>query len=146
MALVNVELSTALLAQRLAQFLATTTQDTKRIVFEVAAQVLGDTQAGWPVDTGASRAGWAGPRQVAPLAYQISNPFRYSSTIEYGGCNSPGAKTEYFAGELLDGTIQINPGVYSRQVPAAPLRRALAKSYGEISQRIAESHQQRWGH
>ena len=141
----DVQLDTARLAQRLAQFLATTTEDAERIVAGVALQVLADTQAGWPVDSGASRAGWAGPRQMAPLAYQISNSFRYAPIIEYGGCVSPGAKTEYFPGELLDGTIQINPGVYSRQVPAAPLRRALAKSYGEISQRIAESHAQQWG-
>ena len=145
MALINVELTTPRLTQRLAQFLAVTTQETAHVVAEVAAQVKADTQIGWPIDSGASRAGWTDPRQVGPLAYQISNPFRYSLPIEYGLYAHPGAKTEYFPGTRLLGGLVIEPGVFPRQRPAAPLRRALAKSYGEMAQRIRDAHQQRWG-
>ena len=79
MALIEVQLSTTRLTQRLAQFLAMATEETERVVADVAATVKADVQAGWPVDSGASRAGWTQPQKVAPLAYQISNPFRYSS-------------------------------------------------------------------
>ena len=147
-AFVQFELDVARFNRRLTQFLATTTRDAEQVIFETAAQVLGDTQEGWPVaevDGGASRAAWWGPRKVAALAYQIGNPLIYSKVIEYGGYPGPGAKTERFSGTRLAGGFTINPGVFPRQKPQAPLRRALAKNYGELGKAIKASHQQHWG-
>ena len=141
----TLHLDTARFNARLRQFVTAHERGADRVVFETAVQVLGDTQATWPVDSGASRAGWYGPRKVGPAHYQIGNPFRYALTIEYGGWNSPGPKTERRAGERLTGDFQINPGVYARQSPSAPLRRALAKNYGEMTQKLKALHQQQWG-
>ena len=58
---------TARFNTRLAQFLASTTREAERVVFEVAALVLGDTVESWPVDTGLSRASWWGPRKAGEL-------------------------------------------------------------------------------
>jgi len=142
---IHIALDTARFNARLRQFVHATTREAEQVVFEVAAQVLGDTQAGWPVDSGASRAAWFGPNKSAPLTYQIGNPLRYSPIVEYGGFSGPGPGTEARAGERLSGGIQINPGVYSRKQPSAPLRRALAKNYEEMTKKIKASHQQHWG-
>ena len=64
MALIEVQLSTTRLTQRLAQFLATATEETERVVADVAATVKTDVQAGWPVDSGASRAGGHSHRKL----------------------------------------------------------------------------------
>ena len=145
---VAIILDTARFSARLAQFAAATGRDTEQVVFEVAAQVLGDTQAGWPVaeiDGGASRAAWWGPRRIGPLAVQIGNPLIYAKVIEYGGYPGVGPKTERFSGTRLTGSFPINPGVYPRQKPQAPLRRALSKTYGTMGKAIKASHQQHWG-
>lgn len=131
--------------QRLRAFVARTTQDAARVVFETAAQVLGDTQEGWPVDTGLSRSSWYGPRKIAPLTYQIGNPISYSPIIEYGGWPGVGPLTHQRPGERLAGGLSINPGIYSRKKPSAPLRRALAKNYGRLTTEIRNIHQHQWG-
>ncbi len=114
-------------------------QEAEQIVFKVAAEVLADTKVGWPVDTGASRAAWVGPRRIDTLTYQLSNPFRYASVIEYGGYRGVGPKTVATGGETLQGSITVNRGIYPRQRPAAPLRRALSKAYGRMSQALGEA-------
>jgi hypothetical protein len=123
---------------RLNYYVAQFPADAERVVFKVATRVLADIQVGWPVDTGASRAAWIGPRQIAPLTYQLSNPFVYARVIEYGGYPSPGAKTAPAGGETLPGGIAINAGVYPRQRPAAPVRRALSKAYGVMGSELAK--------
>mgnify|MGYP001612339216 CR=1 FL=1 len=143
--IVNITFDTARFNQRLQQFLNATTREAEKVVFEVAAKVLGDVQQSWPVDTGVSRAAWYGPRKMTPLAYQIGNPIRYATTIEYGGFGGPGPGTVRFGPATLPGNFVINQGNYSRKVPAAPLRRALSKNYGELTTRVATLHRQHWG-
>lgn len=111
-------------------------QDADKLVFKVAARILADIKRGWPVDSGASRAAWLGPTQVEPLAYKLTNPFVYSRVIEYGGYPSPGAKTAPAGGETLPGGVTINRGNYPRQKPAAPVRRALSKGYGQMTKEL----------
>jgi hypothetical protein len=118
---------------RLQDYINVLPQDAEKILFRVAARVLADIKAGWPVDTGASRAGWIGPRKIAPLAYQLSNPFTYARVIEYGGYMGSGPKVGPAGGETLPGGVTVNRGLYPRQRPAAPVRRALAKAYGQIT-------------
>lgn len=135
--------------QRLAQFVAASMRSAEQVVFEVASDVLGDTQEGWPVaevDGGLSRAAWWGPRKVGAASYQIGNPVRYAGVIEFGGYPSPGEKTAPFGPVVLPGDFSINQGVYPRQKPAAPLRRALAKHYGAMTAKMQDAHQQAWGH
>lgn len=111
----------------------------EQIVFKVAAEVLADAKVGWPVDSGASRAGWIGPRRIDTLTYQLSNPFRYARVIEYGGYRGLGPKTVEAGGETLPGSITVNRGIYPRQRPAAPLRRALSKAYGRMTKALGEA-------
>lgn len=142
---VAITFDTARFSARLARFVASQTREAEQVVFGVATTVLGDTVVGWPVDSGQSRAGWWGPRKVGPFHYQIGNPFRHSGIIEYGGWANPGPKTDRLPGERLSGGFAINPGVYARQKPSAPLRRALAKSYGEMGKQLKASMRQQWG-
>ena len=130
---------------RLARFIAATGRDADQAVYAVATDVLSDTQIGWPVDTGVSRAAWWGPRRIGPAAVQIGNPFRYASVIEFGGYPGVGPKTQKFGPSRLPGGFIINAGIFPRQKPAAPLRRALAKHWGEMTKHIRAAHGQQWG-
>jgi hypothetical protein len=123
---------------RLNRYVAQFPAEAEKVVFKVATRVLSDIKVGWPVDTGASRAGWVGPRQIAPLTYQLSNPFVYARVIEYGGYPSPGAKTAPAGGETLPGGIVVQSGIFPRQRPAAPVRRALSKNYGVMGAELAK--------
>ena len=82
---------------------------------------------GWPVDTGASRAGWQGPTKVGHAHYRLHNNYDYAPTIEYGGYPGVGPKTERVGAHTLPGGIQINQGIYPSQRPAAPVRRGISK-------------------
>jgi hypothetical protein len=119
-------------------------QDALQVVMAVAADVLADTVQGWPVDTGLSRGAWWGPRRVGPAAAQIGNPVRYARVIEYGGYRGVGPKTVRVGGQRLPAGLSINPGIYPRQRPAAPLRRALATNYGHMTRLLRERLRRRW--
>lgn len=82
---------------------------------------------GWPVDTGASRAGWQGPLQKGYAFYELRNEYPYAATIEYGGYPGVGPKTEKVGAHVLPGGIQVRGGIYPSQKPAAPLARAISK-------------------
>ena len=56
-----------------------------------------------------------------------------------------GAKNRTLLRDTVAGGFTIGPGVYPRQKPQAPLRRALAKSYGEMGKAIKASHQSSGG-
>ena len=142
---ITLHLDTARFNARLREFVTAVERGADRVVFATAVEVLGDTQVDWPVDSGISRAGWWGPKKIREAEYQIGNPFRRSLVIEYGGWPNPGPKTERRAGERLTGGFQINPGVYARQSPSAPLRRALAKNYGRMTQELQKLHREQWG-
>jgi hypothetical protein len=107
-------------------------------VAKVALRVLADIKVGWPVLTGLSRASWLGPRKVAPLTYQLSNALIYSKIIEYGGYHL-GPKTIPAGGETLPGNIMVQRGIFPRQRPAAPVRRALSKAYGVMGEELKKA-------
>lgn len=92
-----------------------------------ASILLDDIQAGWPVDTGASRAAWSGPFKVGEGHYRLINPMVYAAVIEYGGYPSPGPKTALVGPQILPGGIQVGGGVYPTQRPVAPVRQAMSK-------------------
>ena len=96
-----------------------------------------DIIEGWPVDTGASRAGWQGPTKIGEAHYQLRNLFPYAVTIEYGGYPSPGPKTAQSGGQFLPGGIVVNGGVYPTQVPIAPVRQAMSKRKLAMAQELA---------
>jgi hypothetical protein len=125
-------------AARLQRYVNQFPGQAEETVAKVALRVLADIKIGWPVDTGASRAAWVGPRKVAPLAYQLSNAFVYAKVIEYGAFGL-GPKTVPAGGETLPGSITVNRGIYARQRPAAPVRRALAKAYGVMGAELAKA-------
>jgi hypothetical protein len=133
---VTLEWNDRLFTQRLSAYAAQVGENAEQAVFEVAADVLADIRIGWPVDSGDSRRAWIGPRKIAPLTYQLSNPYPYARVIEYGGYPGVGPKTSRYGGSSLPGGIAINPGIYPIQRPAAPVRRALAKAYGQIGKRL----------
>ena len=145
MATASFHLDVARFNQRLSQFLRQTQGDAERTVFETALDVLSDTVTGWPRDTGISADSWWGPQRVGPAAFQIGNPWGYARVIESGGYRGVGPKTHRFGPQVLTGGITIPAGIYPRQKPAAPLRRALAKRYGAMSAGIRRSHQRHWG-
>lgn len=136
---VTLEWNDAAFRERLARYVGTFPGQAEQAVFKVAARVLSDIKTGWPVQTGLSRAAWLGPRKIAPLTYQLSNPFPYARVIEYGGYKLPGPKTHIAGGEVLPGNIHVNRGVYPRQRPAGALRRALSKNYGKMSTELGKN-------
>jgi len=100
-----------------------------------AGLVREDIITGWPIDTGASRAGWQGPIKIVG-GYQLRNDYPYASTIEYGTYPGVGPKTVAVGSTTLPGGININKGIYPSQRPAAPVRRALSKSRLRINRDI----------
>ena len=146
-AAIRFELDVARFNRRLTQFVTASERDARQIVYETALDVLSDTVAGWPVapQSGISRASWWGPRAVGSSAFQIGNPWRYSLVIEFGGYRGVGPKTRRFGPSVLPGSFAINQGIYPRQKPAAPLRRSLAKHYGDMVVKLKGTHQRQWG-
>lgn len=98
---------------------------------------------GWPVDTGASRAGWQGPTKVGEGQYRLRNDYDYAPTIEYGGYPGVGPKTERVGSHVLPGGIAVNTGIYPTQRPAAPVRRAISKRTVPFHDAIANVLRQR---
>lgn len=122
-----------------------TERSADQVVFEVAAKVLARIVETWPVDTGVSRASWFGPRRLGPGRFQIGNPQRYSVTIERGLYEGVGPKTEFRnAISLGNGLFLAASGVFSTQAHA-PVRRALAEVFGQISREIGRRQQATWG-
>lgn len=97
------------------------------IVRQEAGKMRDDIIEGWPVDTGASRAGWQGPTKVGDAAYELRNDYDYAATIEYGGYPGVGPKTEKVGAHVLPGGIQVRGGIYPTQRPAAPVAHAISK-------------------
>ena len=64
MATITVTFDAPRFTARLQTFLVKATEGAERIAQEVAADVLNDTRATWPVDSGESRAAWEGPQKV----------------------------------------------------------------------------------
>lgn len=101
-----------------------------------AGKLRDDIVVGWPVEKGASRAGWEGPTQVAFAHYRVSNNYVYSPVIEYGGYPGVGPKTEEVSAHELPGGIDVNQGIYPTQRPAAPVRRAISKRTLELEREM----------
>lgn len=121
---------------RLQKYLKKVEGNMEQALVAVALDVLDEIKAGWPVDTGASHDSWIGPRKAGTLEYRLSNPFKYARVIEYGGYPHPREKTVQFGPATLPGKITINAGVYPRQRPAAPVRRALSKAYRQLGKQL----------
>lgn len=96
-----------------------------------------DIVEGWPVDTGASRAGWQGPTKVGHAHYRLRNDYDYAAVIEYGGYPGVGPKTERVGSHVLPGGVAVNGGIYPSQRPAAPVRRAISKRTLPLNDAVA---------
>lgn len=142
---VSIDLDVQRFNRALTQFVQQVGGDVDRIVYAVATQVLSDTKDGWPVDTGHSKSEWWGPHRAGPGHFQIGNPVTYARVIEYGGYRAVGPRTVRMGGSTLPGGFTIPAGIYPRQRPAAPLRRALAKAYGDMTTKAGESMRKHWG-
>ena len=112
---------------RIHRYIQASGREADATVLEIATEVLADTVEAWPVDSGASRAAWWGPTRIAPASYQIGNPYVYAKLLEYGGYEGVGPKTVRFGGTTLPGGQNINAGIYSSQVPAAPSTTCISK-------------------
>ena len=139
------QLDVARFNRQLTRFVHASQDDAEQIVYAIASDVLTDTKIGWPVDTGLSRAAWWGPRKIGPATFQIGNPMGYAHVIEFGGYQGVGPKTHQFGPERLRGGFTVPGGIYPRQRPAAPLRRALATHWGRMTDELKASHARRWG-
>ena len=113
---------------------------------DIARQETGelrdDIVQGWPVDTGASRAGWQGPTKVAHAHYRLRNDYDYAAVIEYGGYPGVGPKTERVGSHVLPGGVAVNGGIYPSQRPAAPVRQAISKRTLPLREQIAKAMRQ----
>jgi hypothetical protein len=97
---------------------------------------------GWPVDTGASRAGWEGPSKVGDAHYRLSNNYDYAGVIEHGGYPGVGPKTEQVSAHVLSHGIAVNGGIYPSQRPAAPVRRGISARTLPLREAIAKAIRQ----
>ena len=131
-------------ARSLAQFARVTERDLDGIVAGTAAQVLADTQRGWPVDEGVSRAAWR--RERVGFAHQrLRNPTVYARTIEFGGYRGTGPKTERIGpASLLPSGLRTDAGIYPSQRPNAPLTRALNRNLAAMERDTYAMLQRRW--
>lgn len=107
------------------------------IARDEAGLLRDDVIKGWPVDTGASRAGWQGPTKVGHAHYRLRNDYDYAPTIEYGGYPGVGPKTEKVGSHVLPGGVAVNAGIYPSQRPAAPVRQAISKRSLPLHEAIA---------
>lgn len=103
-----------------------------------AGELRDDIIEGWPVDTGASRAGWQGPTKVGVAHYRLRNDYDYAAVIEYGGYPGVGPKTEQVGSHVLPGGVAVNGGIYPSQRPAAPVRRAISKRILPLHNELAK--------
>ena len=142
---VRIDIDLARFNARIHRYVQASGRDADAAVLDVALNILDDTQSNWPVDSGESRASWIGPTRVGPGSYQLSNHTPQSPVIEYGAFRGLGPKTVQFGGATLPGGQQINAGIYSSQVPAAPLRRALSKNYLRMGQMLKAAMKKNWG-
>lgn len=108
-----------------------------------AGHLRDDIVQGWPVDTGASRAGWQGPTKVGDAHYRLRNDYEYAPVIEYGGYRGVGPKTERVGSHVLPGGVEVNSGIYPSQRPAAPVRRAISKRTLPLREAIGKAIRQR---
>ena len=115
---VSIALDVTRFNRRIARYIAASGQDVEAATLQVATEVLADTVEAWPVDSGASRAAWWGPRRIAPAAFQIGNPVVYAKVLEYGGYRGVGPKTEARGGTQLAGVGAVAPGIFSTQAHA----------------------------
>jgi len=109
-----------------------TIEDVDKEFLHQATLLRNDIVRGWPVDTGASRAGWQGPIRRGYAHYEVVNNFVYAPIIEFGGYPGVGPKTQFAGGVANAERIDFNPGIYPTQKPPAPVRRALSKRKKEL--------------
>lgn len=107
-----------------------------------AGELRDDIIKGWPVDTGASRAGWQGPTKVADAHYRLRNDYDYAPTIEHGGYPGVGPKTEQVGSHVLPGGVAVNGGIYPSQRPAAPVRQAISKRTLPLREAVGKAMRQ----
>lgn len=132
------------LNRRLWQWVSLTPHLVDQTATEFITDVKADIQAGWPVASGASRGAWDGPKRVAPRTYILVNPVVYAWVIEYGRYPGVGPKTEKISGMDLGEGFRVNAGIYPRQKPAAPVRRALAAHSVDLRRRLLAAQRQAW--
>ena len=130
------------LAQLVRDYGETCTSRMDDIARDEAGRLRDDIIEGWPVDTGASRAGWQGPTKVGESHYRLQNDYEYAPTIEYGGYPGVGPKTEKVGSHVLPGGVAVNAGIYPSQRPAAPVRRAISKRSLPLREAIARGIRQ----
>ena len=117
---------------------------TTNAVRDTALQALAAARAGTPVDTGALRKAWRGPRREATYTYSFGNTQHYAPTLEYGLYTRVGPRTTQGGGATV-GDYVIAPGIFSKQAPVGMLRKALAMAKPGLYQRILTAHQRTWG-
>jgi hypothetical protein len=116
------------ISQLLQGYAEDATRDIDKDAFELASFLREETIRGWPVDTGASRAGWQGPTKLGEGHYEIRNEYAYAGVIEYGGYRGVGPKTASGGNFVLPGGIEVGGGIFPTQKPSAPLRRGFSKT------------------
>jgi len=125
------------LGRLLQRYARTVEADIDVVLREHSTVLRNDIVTNWPVDTGASRAGWQGPIRVAYAHYEVVNNFDYAPIIEFGGYPGVGPKTVLITATTLPGGIPVAGGIFPSQVAHAPVRRAI--SAANVNVRLALS-------
>ena len=145
MSSVTFEMQTQRFNNALRRFVAGRLAQADRIVFEQAAELLGDIVEDWPVDEGTSRAAWAGPTRRGHAHYRLSNAMPYAGVIEFGGYPGIGPKTIEIPNVIFPGGLSVEGGIFPSQKPAAPVRRNLEKRRRIMIEELAKDQRQNWG-
>lgn len=129
---------------RVARNFATATErDFDQELAAGASRIESELDRTWPRDTGYS-IGRFKLSKIQRGHYRLTNDAPYSNVIEFGGYPGVGPKTVRVGAVQLAPGVRINAGIYPKQKPAAPVRRAMARERREITPRLARIIARNW--
>lgn len=143
--MIRIQTNAAAYKRTLRRFVARVERDLDNLVQQAMLLMLRRIQQSWPVDTGISRLSWSTPRRRAPRDWELVNNAKYASVIEFGGYPGVGPKTVALGAEQLAGDISVGSGIFPKQRPSAPVRRAQAAAVPELQRGVQQVVRRAWG-
>lgn len=140
---VQFDIDTRSFTQAMRRFAERSELGGERVLRMTALSVQTDVTDHWPRDTGQSAGKWQ-VRRLSREEYELRNRAPYAVTIEFGGYPGVGPKTVRLGPQRLAEGIVTNAGIYPKQKPAAPLRRALARHQRMFEGETADMLQREW--
>ena len=142
---ISMQATAARFKASLQQFTKATNDATTTAVQITALNTLGVTRVQTPVDTGALRASWRGPRSRGKYTWSYGTTLPYAPVLEYGLYTRVGPRTTHGGGADLGEGFIIGAGIFSKQAPIGMMRKALAVAKPGLYQRLITAHQRQWG-